>query len=134
MKYESAELVCLDPTDIFSMMVVSSAFDPGSGSIEEKRQIFGRVWARDIPWLRRSFNPAGMDPSDGSYGFGFLVEAFARASGRLPKQNTEKGKRVANNILSELHSGEGGKVNLGSRQSNSDFLWVDLTGRRIVVS
>lgn len=122
-----------DPSDIFSMMVVSSAFEPRSASIEEKRRIFGRVWAEEIPALRSSFNSAGKDLQTETFGFGFLVEAFARCSEKLPKENTKKGEKAAREILSELHSGKRGKIRLGSSQSNSDFLWVKLTGRRILV-
>lgn len=124
----------LDPSDIFSMMVVSSVFEPRSASIEEKRQIFGRVWARDIPWLRSNFDSTGRNSETDSYGFGFLVEAFARNSNRLPRRNTEKGEVAARKIISELHRGKWGNIRLDSRQSNSDFLWVELTGRRITIT
>lgn len=129
----AAPVVHLDPSDIFSMMVVSDAFDPRSASIEERRRIFGRVWARDIPWLLDNFDSTGRNPQTDSYGFGFLVEAFARNSNRLPRRNTEKGEVAARQIISELHRGRWGRIGLDSRQSNSDFLWVELTGRRITV-
>jgi len=124
----------LDPSDVFSMMVVSSAFEPRSASIEEKRQIFGKAWFEDIPRLRSNFDSAGRDPRTESFGFGFLVEAFARHSKKIPRQNTESGERAAQAILFELHSEKRGHVRLGSRQSNSDFLWVRQTGRRITVT
>ncbi|MBI4134727.1 MAG: hypothetical protein HY471_01275 [Candidatus Sungbacteria bacterium] len=63
-----------------------------------------------------------------------MVEAFARHSKKIPRRNTESGERAAQAILSELHSGKRGHVRLESRQSNSDFLWVRQTGRRIVVT
>ncbi|MDP3697207.1 MAG: hypothetical protein Q8R55_04225 [Candidatus Taylorbacteria bacterium] len=124
----------LDPSNVFEDMVLSSAFEPRSASIEEKRQIFGKVWAESVSWLQNSFNQAGWDPKTESYGFGFLVEAFVRHSDRLLKRNTEKGEKAAREILSELQSGNRGQIRLGHSQSNSDFLWVELVGRRVTVT
>lgn len=124
----------VDPSDIFEDMVLSSAFEPRSASIDEKRLIFEKVWAESISWLQDDFDSAGRDLRADSHGFGFLVEAFVRHSNKLPRKNTEKGEEAARIILSELHMGKRGYVNLGSRQSNSDFLWVKLTGRRITVT
>lgn len=132
--FDAAASNDLDPSDIFSMMVVSSAFDPRSASIEEKRQIFGRVWANDVPWLRSEFDSAGKNSKTETFGFGFLVEAFVRHSSRLPFRNTEKGETAAREILSELHLGKRGNIQLGSKQSNSDFLKVKLSGRRITIT
>ncbi|MBI4158323.1 MAG: hypothetical protein HY505_01725 [Candidatus Yanofskybacteria bacterium] len=132
--YEQTAAELSDPSDVFGMMVVSSAFEPRSASIEEKRQIFGKAWFEDVSRLRSNFDSAGRDPRTESFGFGFLVEAFARHSRKIPRQNTESGERAAQAILSELHSGKQGRIRLGSRQSNSDFLWVRQTGRRIVVT
>lgn len=126
--------VVLDPSHVFEDMILSSAFEPRSASIEEKRLIFGKVWAGDILRLRTSFDSAGMDYGNESYGFGFLVEAFARHSKKLPIKNTEKGEEVAQAILSELRTGNGGQIRLGQSQSNSDFLGVKLTGRLITVT
>ncbi len=124
----------IDPSDIFESMVLSTAFEPRSASIEEKRKIFGKVWGRDISRLRGSFDSAGKNPGEDSHGFGFLVEAFARYSDRLPIRNTDKGDEAARTILKELHSGKKGNINLVHRRSNSDFLWVELTGRRIIIT
>lgn len=123
-----------DPSFIFEDLILSSAFEPRSATIEEKRRIFGKVWGREVARLRNDFDFSGMDKERDDHGFGFLVEAFARCSGKLPPGNTEKGERAAREIISELHSGKRGNIRLGSRQSNSDFVWVKLTGRRIVVT
>lgn len=123
-------------SDIFSTLLVTDVFDPRGSLIEEKRQIFERVWASGIiSWLQANFDSSGVDRRYGKNrnGFGFLVEAFARASNQLPMQNTEKGKVAARAILSELDSGDRGEIKLGSRQSNSDFLFVDLVGRLITI-
>lgn len=133
-KMKEKQAVLPDPSDVFSMMVISSAFEPRSASIEEKRRIFGQVWAKEIPALRSSFNSAGKDPKPNNYGFGFLVEAFVYCSNKLPRKNTKKGEEAAREIIFGLHSGKLGNIKLGSRQSNSDFLWVELTGRRVVVT
>ena len=124
----------VDPSDVFEDMVLSTAFEPRSGSIEEKRHIFGKVWAEDISRLRDSFDSTGRNPGDDSHGFGFLVEAFARYSNKLPMRNTNKGEEAIRTILSELHSGKRGSIDLVHRRSNSDFLWVELTGRRITIT
>ncbi len=124
----------LDPSDVFEDMVLSTAFEPRSASIEEKRLIFGKVWAEDIPRLRCSFDSAGMDHGNESYGFGYLVEVFARHSKKLPIRNTEKGEKAARTILAELHSGRKGNVDLGHCQSNSDLLGVKLTSRLITIT
>ncbi len=126
--------VDLDPTLIFEDMMLSSAFEPQSATIEEKRRVFGKVWSSGwISWLRENFDRAGMNSKEEMFGFGFLVEAFAFSSGRLPRKNTEKGEEAARKILAELHSGKKGSIDLGNRRSNSDFLWVDVTGRRISI-
>ena len=127
-------MAVLDPSDVFEDMVLSSVFEPQSASIEEKRQIFGKAWTKSVSWLQSSFDSAGINPRTESYGFGFLVEAFARFSGRLPRSNTEKGAEAARTIISELHSGKKGNVNLTHSRSNSDFLWVELTGRRVTIT
>lgn len=120
---------------IFSMLVCSSAFEPQSGSIETKGHIFGKFWSGgDASWLQKAFGSDGKEPQTGDSGFGFLVECFARHSDRIPKKNTEKGEEAAREILSELHLGKRGNIRLGSSQSNSNFLWVKLIGRRILVT
>jgi len=125
----------LDPSDIFSMMIISSIFEPRSASIEKKRLIFEKFWAADAPDLMAKFNSAGRGRlREEDHGFGFLVESFARFSGKLPRENTEKGNLAAQAIISELHSGNKGNIRLGSSRSNSDFLWVKLIGRRILIT
>src|SRR3989344_4657627 len=127
--------VLLDPSDIFSMMVVSCVFEPRSASIEEKRRIFGKFWASDVSRLRGDFDSAGRKPKTDDLGFGFLVEGFARHSDRLPERNTEKGEEIAKTILSVFHSGRKNKiVQLEHSLSNSDFLWIKQTGRLITVT
>ncbi len=124
----------VDPTDIFTELVLSSAFEPRSAKIAKKQEIFQNFWNEDALWLRGTFDQSGREFKGEGSGFGFLVESFARFSGNLPKKNTKKGESAAKQILTELHLGERGNIPLGHRQSNSDFLWVDLTGRLITIT
>ena len=129
------QVVLPDPSDVFSMMVVSSAFEPNNASIEEKRRIFEKVWAKDASWLQGDFDSAGKNPQTDNLGFGFLVEGFARHSGRLPKKNSAKGEAIAKAILLALHSGRNNTiVRLDYCLSNSDFLWIKQSGRLITVT
>ncbi len=128
-------VVLRDPSDVFSIMVVSSVFEPRSASIEEKRRIFEKFWANYVSGLQSNFDSAGKRPETDDFGFGFLVEGFALYSERLPKRNTEKGEEVAKAILSALHSGRSSNlVRLDHSLSNSDFLWVKQTGRLTTIT
>lgn len=130
----SSQKIVLSPgSDVFHSLILSSALDPSSASLDVKGEILEKFWNNGMSLLADSFDAGGMG-ADGSIGFGFLVEAFARYSQRLPIKNTEKGEQAARMILSELHTGNRGQIKLGHSQSNSDLMGVDLTGRLITIT
>lgn len=99
--------------------------------IEEKKRILGLVWEDDVPRLVEQYDPRGIG-AKGENGFGFLVEAFAKRSPKLPG-NTEAGARLVNLLISALHTGDS-MVGTGFKLSNPDLVWVENRGRRSIIT
>lgn len=115
---------------IFSELTQTDAYG-GTAPLQVKRDIFLSVWKEDLPLLKSQYNEEGVG-SDGENGFGFLTEAFAKKSPRVPR-NTKAGDRLARLLIHALQTGDEA-IGTSRRFYNPDFIWIENTGRRAVIA
>lgn len=96
-----------------------------------KREILCAVWQEEIPCLTERYDQRGIGAND-EVGFGFLVEAFAKRSPKVPR-NSKAGERLAKLLISVMQSGDS-TVGVGRKLQNPDLIWVENTGRRAVIT
>lgn len=120
--------------EVFEKLKRTDSFDTSIATESQKRRIFLDVWEKCAASLRREYNRSGLSRTSDGVGFGYLVEEFARQSSRVPR-NTQRGAHIADLLLGFLRSGdEFGMTGLRKRLYNPDFLQVEITGRRIVIT
>ncbi len=123
----------MEAYEIFESLKRTSAYkDSAPESI--KREILTSFWNEEADLLSRQYGPAGerMGVREVEFGFGFLMEGLAKHSSFI-HQNTEKGQRIENLILSAMHTGDDNLVGIAHRRSNPDMLWIKCRGRRVEI-
>lgn len=120
--------------EVFEKLKRTDIFNTSLANEEKKRQIFLEVWSSCFTRFRRDYGRDGLERDSDGGGFGYLVEEFARQSSRI-QHNTPKGEHIADLLLGFLRNGdEFGMTGLRRRLHNPDFLQVEITGRRVLVT
>jgi len=97
-----------------------------------KKKIFLSVWHKSVDTLRDDFGPTGIS-TDGTVGFGYLVEEFTKYSPRIPK-NSKAGEHIAQLLLGILHTGDRSLVGVHRTMPNPDILWIKCKGHLVEIT
>lgn len=121
--------------EVFEKLKRTGAFNTSLANEKKKRQIFLEVWNDCLTRFRRDYGQDGLERHSDGVGFGYLVEEFAKRSPRF-QRNTAKGEHVADLLLGILRNGDeiGMAAGINRRLYNPDFLQIEITGRRVVVT